>query len=146
MPQIQISQVKESGEHSWGLILVDDQQTSLLTSVTPASKGVVNSAAKALIHKGAYAPLVYDTDEESSRPFWFFEDISKDGLLRFTLVKETLFQIYTKLSDKDDLEAALKIVQSNLEKAEIKWIPVEANPAHEETTTDLTPEVGVHGS
>ena len=146
MPQVQISQVKDSGELSWGLSLVDDQRVSLIVSVTPTSKGVINATAKTLIHKGAHAPLIFDADEDSTRPFWVLEKISEDGLLRFTLVSETLFQIDTEFSKSDDIEAALKNVQSNLEKAEIKWIPTEADPAYEEKTTDLTPQVGVHGS
>ena len=75
---------------------------------------------------------------------------SDEGLLGFTLVKETLFKIQVKLNGASDVEAAieeaLKNVQSNLQKAEFKWIPPEADPAYGEKATDLTPAVAVPGS
>ena len=150
MSQIQISQVKESGELSWGLTLVDDRQNSLLTSVTPVSKGAALSAAKALKHKGADAPLLPSAPEDANRPAWVPQKPSDEGLLGFTLVKETLFKIQVKLNGASDVEAAieeaLKNVQSNLQKAEFKWIPPEADPAYGEKATDLTPAVAVPGS
>ena len=150
MSQIQISQVKESGELSWGLTLVDDQQIHLLTSVTPVSKGVARSAAKTLKHKGSDAPLLSSAPEDADRPAWILEKPSDEGLIGFTLVKETLFELQVKQNGASDVEASiegtLKNVQSNLEKTEIKWIPPEADPAYGEKESDLTPAVGVPGS
>ncbi|MYH34635.1 MAG: hypothetical protein F4010_02120 [Cenarchaeum sp. SB0669_bin_11] len=150
MAQIQISQIKESGELSWGLELVDDQQTSLLKSITPVSKAIALTAAKAIKHKGADAPLLPPGSEDDNRPGWVLEKPVDQALLRFTQVKETLFRLHVKLNGASEAEAAiegaLKNVQSILQKAEIKWIPPEADPAHGEKESDLTPTVGVPGS
>ena len=150
MSQIQISQVKESGELSWGLELVDDQHASLLKSATALSKVVTLTAAKAIKHKGADAPLLFKAPADADRPAWVLEKPWDRALLRFTLVKETLFKLQVKLNGASEAEAAiegaLKNVQSVLQKADIKWIPPEADPAHGEKESDLTPAVGVPGS
>ena len=150
MSTIQISQVKDSGELSWGLELVDDRQVSLLATVTPVSKIAALSAAKAIKHKGADAPLLSETPEDADQTAWVLEKPSDQALLRFTLVKETLFKLQVKLNGASEAEAAiegaLKNVQSILQKAEIKWIPPEADPAYGEKASDLTPAAGIPGS
>lgn len=150
MSQIQISKVSERGEHSWGLTLVDDQQSPLLTSETPMSKGVALTVAKTLKHKGADSPILQNTPDATGRPVWVIDKDSVDRLTKFSLIKETQFKILGKI-DKgprhfSEIEEALKNVQDHLRKAEIEWNPPEADPAHGEKTTDLTPEVAVPGS
>ena len=149
MTIVQISETKDTGELRWGVSLIDDHGNITLRATEALATGVASATAKALIHKGSDAPIV-DKPPQADRPAWFVEKADDRWLAHFTLVKETAFDLLLKPEDAGDdpkgATLALERVKADLAKAEIKWDPPEADPAHEHKATDLTPTKGHPGS
>ena len=151
MSKLDISQVANAGERRWGLILSDDEGEHILRTVTPLAKGETLSIAKALKHKGPDAPLLEEgSPEEPGKPAWIPEKADREWLIRFTLVTATSFDLLLKLEDsggaEQNIAKAVEVVKSALRKAEIKWNPPEADPAHKEKESDETETIGHPGS
>lgn len=150
MPTLEITDTERGGEVRWGITLIDDQGAAILSNTTPLAPGVASSTAKALIFKGAESPTLDEAPEDHDAPAWFIEKADNNWFARFTLVVETSFDLLLKPEDsKGDLksaERALENVKANLAKAEIKWVPPEADPACKEKAAVITPTVGHPGS
>ena len=150
MPTLEITDTEQTGEVRWGITLIDDQGDAILRNTTPLAPGVANSTAKTLIHKGAESPTLDEAPEDHDAPAWFFEKVDDSWLARFTLIPETSFDLFLKPEDTQgdpkSAELALENVKANLVKAEIKWIPPEADPAYQEKAAVITPTVGHPGS
>ena len=147
MPTVQISETADTGEVRWGVSLIDDQGTVTLRAANALTAGVASSTAKALVHKGPDAPTVHKPPGDD-RPAWYVEEVDGQWLARFTLVSETEFDLLLKPDDSDPkaAELALERVKRVLAKAEVKWVPPEADPAYEHKATDVTPTKGHPGS
>ena len=150
MPTLEITDTERTGEVRWGITLIDDHGAAILRNTIPLAPGVASSTAKTLIYKGADSPTLDNAPEDHDAPAWFFEKAADSWLARFTLIPETSFDLLLKPEDtKGDpksAELALQNVKANLAKAEIKWVPPEADPAYEEKVTVLTPTIGHPGS
>ncbi|MCY4427676.1 MAG: hypothetical protein OXC05_11705 [Halieaceae bacterium] len=150
MPILEISDTEKTGEVRWGITLKDDVGAAILRNGTPLAQGTANSTAKTLIHKGADSPTLEKEPEEKNVPAWFFVKADDRWLAHFTLVPETSFVLLLKPEDTQgdpkSAELALDDVKGNLRKAEIKWVPPEADPAYEDKAAALTPTVGHPGS
>lgn len=150
MSRLEISKIADSGEHCWGVSLIDDNEKLIFQNTTPLAKGAALSIAKTLKHKGFDAPLVWKPREDSNTPAWVVEKMDDSWLIRFTLVKETSFDLQLKLEDEVEdtkiIESAFEMVRSDLAKAEITWTPPEADPAYEEKESDCTETQGHAGS
>lgn len=150
MPAIEITDTEQTGEIRWGITLIDDQGDAILRNTVPLAPGVASSTAKTLIHKGAVGPTLEDAPEDHHTPAWFIEKADDSWWARFTLVPETSFDLLLKPEDAQGdpkaAELALDNVKVNLAKAEIKWVPPEANPAYKEQAAVLTPTLGHPGS
>ena len=149
MPTVQISETGDTGEVRWGVSLLDDQGAVTLRTTSALAAGVASSTAKALVHKGADAPIVHKPLPDE-RPAWFIEKDGDRWLARFTLIPETAFDLLLKpedaVADPKGAEIALERARGDLAKAEIKWFPPEADPAYEHKATDVTPTKGHPGS
>ena len=149
MPTVQISETGDTGEVRWGVSLVDDQGAVTLRTANALAAGVASSTAKALVHKGPDAPIVHKPPSDE-RPAWFVEKADDRWLAHFTLVPETAFDLPLKpedaAGDPKHAEIALERAKGDLAKAEIKWVPPEADPAYEHKATDVTPTKGHPGS
>lgn len=149
MPTVQISETADTGEVRWGVSLVDDQGIVALRAANALAAGVASSTAKALVYKGPDAPTVAKPPGDD-RPAWYVEKIDGEWLARFTLVADTRFDLLLKREDAEGdakvAELALERVKDLLAKAEIKWVPPEADPAYEHKATDITPTKGHPGS
>ena len=150
MPILQISETASTGEIRWGVILIDDNGTDVLRTSNPLAAAVASSTAKALLHKGPDAPVLDKAPADHDRPAWFIENADGRWLARFTLVPETPFDLLLKTEDAAEdpkaAQVALERIKDALRKAEIKWQPPEADPAHMEKAADLTPTKGHPGS
>ena len=150
MSQLEIFEDKHAGEHCWSVILIDDNNVTILSNVIPLAKGVALATAKALKNKGSNAPFLGENPESLGIPAWFAEKATDGWLLGFTLVSETLFNLVLKPEDKVTdvrvIENALELIKANLLKAKIKWNPPEADPAYDQKESDETPTVGHPGS
>ena len=150
MSLLEIFESSNVGEIRWSVRLINEEDVTILTNITPLAKGVALSTAKALKNKGADAPFLGENKEGQDRPYWFAEKASDGWLLGFNLVNGTLFDLFLKPEDRTSdikvVENALKVVISNLMKVEIKWNPPEADPAYAEKESDLTPTTGHPGS
>lgn len=150
MSQLEIFESKNSGEHCWNVSLIDDDNVTILSNITPLAKGVALSTAKAINNKGPDAPFLGESQESSDIPVWFAQKASDGWLLGFTLVSETLFNVVHKPEDRvadiKVIENALVSIKANLLKADIKWNPPEADPAYDQKETDVTPMKGHPGS
>lgn len=150
MSSLEIFESSNVGEIRWSIHLINDEGVTILRNVSPMSKGVVLSTAKALKNKGADAPFLGETLEGKDRPYWFAEKATDGWLLGFNLINGTLFDLFLKPEDRTSdikvVENALQVVKSNLMKVEIKWNPPEADPAYTQKESDLTPTKGHPGS
>ena len=151
MSQIAISDVTGTGERRWGVILIDDADVEILRTVTSASKGEALSVAKALLNKGADAPLNPKEQDDSNYPAWISTELVSDGwLMKFSLLESSQFLFLVKpegMPVKDDLQnKTFEVVRETLRKATIVWQPPEADPAYEEKEQDKTPTTGYPGS
>ena len=150
MPTIEITDTENAGEARWGLTLRDDQGTAIFRSMTPLVSAVASATAKALIHKGPDAPTLEKNPEDPGLPAWFIEKDDAAWTARLTLVPETAFDLLLKPEDAQDdpkaAELALNRVKADLAKAEIKWVPPDADPAYEHKASDVTPTKGHKGS
>ena len=148
MPKLEISELTDAGEARWGVRLTDG--VVLLASTTPVTKGAAHAAAKSLRSKGSEAAVVAETPgNEPDAPVWIIEKSDEGAFVRFSLVRETMFQLPIKPEDAGSpkaIEEALFSVKVALGKAEIEWNPPEADPAYEMKETELTPTVGWPGS
>ena len=149
MPTVQISETADTGEARWGVSLVDDRGAVILRAARAVASGIASSTAKALVHKGPNTPTL-DKRPADDSPAWYLEEADDRWLAHFTLVPETPFNLTLKpgeaKSDRKAAEFALERVKGLLAKAEIKWVPPEADPAYEHKATDLTPTKGHPGS
>ena len=68
MPVLEISEVKDVGEHRWGLSLTTDEGTTILRTTTPLAKIVAHATAKALKQKGPDATVCRRRDTVSRYP------------------------------------------------------------------------------
>lgn len=150
MSTLQIIDTEKAGELRWGITLVDDEGTAVMRNRTPLAQGVANSTAKALIHKAPDAPTLEKVPEGFDRPAWIVDRSDEGWTVRFTLTPDTDFLLLAKVGDSlDDSkpgQVALEDVKANLRKAEIEWIPPEADPAFEHKATVITPTLGHPGS
>ena len=149
MPTVQISETENTGEVRWSVSLVDDQGAVTLRAANALAAGVASSTAKALVHKGPDAPT-FDKPPPDDVPAWFVQKADDRWLAHFTLVPETAFDLLLKAEDAEGdpkaAELALERVKGDLAKAEVKWVPPEADPAYEHKATDVTPTKGHPGS
>ena len=149
MPTVQISEIADTGEVRWGVSLVDDHGAVTLRAASALAAGVASSTAKALVHKGPDAPTL-DKPPPDDSSAWYVEAADDRWLAHFTLVPETAFDLLLKPEDaKGDPKAAdlaLERVKGDLAKAEVKWVPPDADPAYEHKATDVTPTKGHPGS
>lgn len=150
MSRLEISKIEASGEHCWGVSLIDGDNNLILQNTTPLAKGVALSVAKTLKHKGGDAPLIWEPRKDSDAAAWVVEKTSDGWQIKFTPVDETLFIFQLKPEDKagDEkaFENAFETVKSNLAKAEVAWNPPEVDPAHKEKISDSTQTKGYPGS
>ena len=149
MSLLTIKETMDTGERRWGISLNDDTGSLILQNIDPLAKGVALSTAKVLKHKGPDAPVVEDSPGGLVLA-WISEKTDLGWVVRFTPVSETVFDLQLKpedaIEDAKVVEAAMKAVQANLAKAEIKWDPPEADPAYEEKESDETQTIGYPGS
>ena len=149
MSLLRITEIAQTGEHRWGISLIDDIAKPILQNTEPLAKGVALSTAKVLKHKGPDAPVLEESPERLVAA-WVAEKTDRGWLVSFTLVGETAFDLLLKPEDTTGdprvVENALKAVKAALVKAEIKWDPPDADPAYEEKESDLTPAIGYPGS
>lgn len=150
MTTLQISETENTGEVRWGVSLIDDQGAVILRSTDPFAPGVASSTAKTLVHKGPDAPTLDESAADHDRPAWYIEKADDGWLARFTLVPETRFDLLLKPEDAEAdpkaAELALDRAKNELAKAEIKWVPPEADPAYDHKATVVTPTKGHPGS
>lgn len=150
MSLLRITEIAQVGELRWGITLIDDTGEPILRTINPLAKGVALSAAKVLKHKGPDAPLLEKRPARPGAPAWVAEKTDLGWLVTFTLVSETPFDLLLKPEDAPTdtkvVENALKGVEANLMKAEIKWDPPEADPAYDEKQSDETQTIGHPGS
>lgn len=150
MSLLRIKEVAQASELRWGVSLIDDTGEPILRSTDPLAKGVAHSTAKVLRHKGWDAPILAEGSARPDRPAWVAEKTDLGWLVRFTLVKETAFELVLKPEDAGGsikvIENTLKAVEANLRKAEIKWDPPTADPAYDEKQSDETQTIGHPGS
>lgn len=148
MSLLRISEVAKVGERRWGIGLIDETGKPNLQTTDPLAKGVALATAKVLKHKGPDAPVLEGSP--GRLPAWIPEKSDLGWLVRFTLVRETAFDLLLKSEDATEgpnvIVNAMKVVKAALVKAEIKWDPPEADPAYEEKESDLTPAIGLPGS
>ena len=150
MPTIEITDTENAGEARWGLTLLDDQGAAILRNITPLVSGVASATAKTLVHKGSDAPTLGKPPEDPGLPAWFIEKHDAIWTARLTLVPETAFDLLLKPEDAEGdpkaAELALDRVKADLAKAEIKWVPPEADPAYDDKAAVDTPAIGHPGS
>ncbi len=151
MSILQIADTEETGELRWGIALVNDEGTAIMRNRTPLAQGVANSTAKALIHKGPDSPTLEKVPEDAdARAVWIIEKTDQAWTARLALIPDTDFVLLLKedetLEDPKSAILALEDVKTNLRKAEIKWIPPEADPAYEHKAAVITPTLGHPGS
>ena len=127
MATIMIREIRKTGELRWGIILIDEENRSILESIEPLSKGTAPSVAKALKQGG------------SDSSAWS----KKDGELKFVLVSETTFRLLEKEEGPTGIPEVVKVF---LGPVEIKWDPPDADPAYKEKQADRTPTKGIAGS
>lgn len=150
MPTLEISDTEKTGEVRWGVTLIDDEGVAILRNTTPMAPGVASSTAKTLIHKGPGSPTLDKPPEDRDTPAWFIEKADGSWLAQFTLITDTSFDLLLKPEDAqgDPKSAALALdnVKASLAKAEITWVPPEADPAYEDKAAVVTPTKGHPGS
>ena len=150
MPTIEISDTENAGEARWGLTLLDDHPAAVLRNITPLVSGVASATAKTLVHKGPDTPTLDKPPEAPDLPAWFIKKDDQTWAARLTLVPETAFDLLLKPEDAHGdpkaAELALDRVKADLAKAEIKWVPPEADPAYEDKAAVVTPTKGHPGS
>ena len=150
MSWLEIFESTNVGELRWSVRLIDDDDVTILRNITPLSKGLALSTAKALKNKGPDAPFLGENPESQGTPYWFAEKAPDGWLLGFNLISGTLFDLLLKPEDRTAdvkiVESALESVKSNLMKVEIKWNPPEADPAYDQKESDVTPTIGHPGS
>lgn len=150
MSLIRINEIAEVGELRWEISLINDTGGLILRNADPLAKGVAFSTAKVLKHKGSDAPFLADGPGSPDTPAWVAENTQLGWVVRFTLVRETPFELVLKPEDAAGgtkvVENALKDVQASLMKAEIEWDPPQADPAYKEKQSDETQTIGHPGS
>ncbi len=130
MHSITIREIRKEGELRWGIVLIDEENRPILESVDLLDSGSALATAKALKHKG------------SDTSVWR----EKDGELQFTLAPKVRFRFLGKQEGTTDIHDVIKILTNFRVKAEIKWDPPDADPAHRVKQADLTPTKGIAGS
>lgn len=150
MTLLQISEVENAGERCCSVCLTSDKGALLLKSITLLTKGMALTTAKVLKHEGAKAPVLDKRPEDPSARAWVAEKADIGWVVRFTSVDETLFDLFLKAEDAAQngkvIASELAIIKSNLAKADIAWMPPEADPAYEDKMSDVTTTTGLAGS
>ena len=150
MTLLQISEVENAGEQCCSVSLTGDKGALLLKSITLLTKGMALTTAKVLKHEGAKAPVLDKRPEDPSARAWVAEKADTGWVVRFTSVDETLFDLFLKAEDAAQngkvIASKLAIIKSNLAKADIAWMPPEADPAYEDKMSDVTTTTGLAGS
>lgn len=150
MSVLKIKQVSDTGEHCWGVELLDDKCKTILWSEKGMRKGEVTSVAKALKFEGSGTSVVEDGTEGSKDPTWQIEKTDQGWLVQCTPVTMITFNLMHELEEmvesQNTSEEVIKIIKECLACADIEWDPKDADPAHMEKTADQTETKGIPGS
>lgn len=132
MSLLQIKKVLKQGDHSWGVVLVDDGGNELLRSIKGVDKYDAESIAVMLKSEGAEAPVSETGKEQAGKPMWVIEKTANGWSVSLTSVAVTSFDLLLKPEAAAEppkvAVEAVESVKECLKDVEIVWEPPEAKP------------------